>query len=133
MGAVGCVCVCECVEQRRGYRLDTGDFFTDGLTFHWGLFGSFTLLGIRNIICPASPPLLWPVPWFGSLGCVREAVQWWLRQHKQRAAWKLVRASAGNQQGGGVSLPPLPVGGAVDLGVNLRLLLLLLLQHPPGR
>lgn len=30
------------------------------------------------------------------------------------------------------SLPPLPVGGAVDLGVNLRLLLLLL-QHPPRR
>lgn len=29
------------------------------------------------------------------------------------------------------TVPDLPVGGAVDLRVNLRLLLLL--QHPPGR
>lgn len=63
------------VERRRGHRPDTGEFSTGGFTFHWGPLGSFTLLGIRNIICPASPPLLWPVPWFGSLGCVREAVQ----------------------------------------------------------
>lgn len=30
-----------------------------------------TWLRIRYIICPAFPPLLWPVPWFGSFGCRR--------------------------------------------------------------
>lgn len=28
-------------------------------------------LRFRYIICPAFPPLLWPVPWFGSFGCRR--------------------------------------------------------------
>lgn len=91
---------CVCGAEKR-LQTGHGGFFTDGettgFTFHGGPFGSFTLLGIRNIICLASPPLLWPVPWFGSLGCVREAVQWWLRQHEQRAAWKLVRAPAGKE------------------------------------
>lgn len=68
------------VRGRKRLQVSQGfGFINDVIHLPWPVgqqwWYSFTWLGIRYIICPAFPPLLWPVPWFGSLGCVREAVQ----------------------------------------------------------